>query len=241
MPRKARIGKSKYSDAKLRKMTWSEITEPLNESQCSFAEHFAKTNNTRLSAEKAGYVVPIGSSIPYKLLNTDGVVDYIRWIKIRAADQMLIDVNDLISMYARMAMYDVSDYVDLIDGKMIVKDLENIDTQIVQEIKETKHGTIEIKFADRIKALDRLAEYISGTPADYRMKLEQQKLDILQEKLELEKLKVGIGVEQIDDGFLEALDNAAENIDASIFENFEQLEQVEAEVIGGTEISNNED
>ncbi len=230
MARKAKVRKSQYSDSKLRKMTWEEIVDPLNEAQRNFAEHYSKTNNARLAAEKAGYNVYKHSTVPNQLLDVVEIIDYIKWIKVRAADQMLVDVSDLIGMYSRMAFYDVNDYVTISDGKVIIRDLCDVDSQIIQEVKETKNG-IEVKFADRIKALDRLAEYISGTPADYRMKMEQQKIDILNERLQIEKLKIGLGVEQEDDGFLKALDNVAENIDASIFENFEQIEQVEAKIV----------
>lgn len=65
--------------------------------------------------------------------------------------------------YRRIAFGSVADAVRLCMGRN-VEDIDSLDLFCVQELKCTEKG-VEVKFFDRIKALERLGE-ISGTGTD---------------------------------------------------------------------------
>ncbi|EIL87005.1 phage terminase small subunit, partial [Rhodanobacter fulvus Jip2] len=64
------------------------------------------------------------------------------------------------------------------------------------------------------KALDKLAQYFDLFPDKFQRKIEEAKLKIAQQKLELEKLKADTGEdeEDADDGFMEALRGKAKEV-----------------------------
>ena len=49
-------------------------------------------------------------------------------------------------------------------------------------------------------------------PYDWKRKLEEKKVQLMEEKVNIEKTKVGLNDELEDDGFIEALENAAKNL-----------------------------
>ncbi|MBP5617667.1 MAG: terminase small subunit [Clostridia bacterium] len=66
--------------------------------------------------------------------------------------------------YARIAYGSIADAVRLAFAVEVPADLDEMDLYAVSEIKRSKTG-VEIKFHDRLKALDRLSE-LSETDAD---------------------------------------------------------------------------
>ena len=66
--------------------------------------------------------------------------------------------------YARIAYGSVADAVRLAFAEQVPDDLDEMDLYAVSEIKRSKTG-VEIKFHDRLKALDRLSE-LGETDAD---------------------------------------------------------------------------
>lgn len=65
--------------------------------------------------------------------------------------------------YRRLAFSDIADAVSLLYMDSVKKEtLQNMDLFMVQEIKKPKDGALEIKFFDRMKALDSLAKNIDS-------------------------------------------------------------------------------
>lgn len=70
----------------------------------------------------------------------------------------------LISELRAMAMADISDYVDIIDGNAVVKDLKSIPPRKRRAVASLKNGAgnkgAEIKLYDRTKAIELLARFL---------------------------------------------------------------------------------
>ena len=108
-----------------------------------------------------------------------------------------------------MAFYDITDYIEKRGNKIVLKDFDKIDGQIIQEITQNASGGITIKFPDRLKAYDKLENYMDNNPYDWKRRMEEQKLEIMKERINIEKSKAGLINEIEDDGFLDALEKAA--------------------------------
>lgn len=66
--------------------------------------------------------------------------------------------------YSRLAFGCVSDAVSLMFSEEATpEEIERLDLFAVSEIKRKKNGDIEIKFFDRLKALDKLRELSTGS------------------------------------------------------------------------------
>lgn len=61
--------------------------------------------------------------------------------------------------FQRLAFGGVNDCVSLLQGIENGCDISGLDLFMISEIKKPKDGALEIKFFDRIKALERLREY----------------------------------------------------------------------------------
>lgn len=101
------------------------------------------------AAVRAGYRIK-PKAVADRLMQNKDVFDYIRKITENK------NVCDAIAGYKRLAFGSVSDAVRLCCGEL-PDDIETLDLFCVSEIKRTDKG-VEVKFFDRIKALDRLAE-----------------------------------------------------------------------------------
>lgn len=190
-------------------MSRQEIIEGMPEREVAYCEYYINDYNIKMSAMKAGYNVADNKTVGKLVHSKQRVINYIAWLKLKLYDKALVKAEDVLNAYAKMAFYDVTDYFDIKDGKLSLKDFKLIDGQIIQEISTNKDGVISVKFPDRIKAFSKLENYMDTNPLDWRRSLEERKVKIMEEKLALEKVKVGMSEEIEDDGFIEALESAA--------------------------------
>ena len=109
--------------------------------------------NGREAAVKAGYIFPEKSAV--KLLRRKDIAEEIALTdKQREATQ-----KDIAIGYQRLAFGCISDAVRLLfSDEVSPEEIEKMDLFNVSEIKRKKGGDIEIKFFDRLKALEKLAE-----------------------------------------------------------------------------------
>lgn len=131
----------------------------LSQKQASFCRHYVRTRNGREAAAAAGFLL-FPEKTAQKLLSDSKIRAQI------AALEANCDATraELIAGYRRLAFGSVADAVKLIlqsDGDAAL-DPDTLDLFSVAEIKRPKAGGMEIKFFDRQKALDRLAELQSG-------------------------------------------------------------------------------
>lgn len=211
MPPKAKRV-SQYSEEELRSFSRKEMIENLTDREVAFCEYYINDYNIKMAAIKAGFKPMQNKTLSKIVAGKQKVIDYIAWLKIRLYDEACVNAVDILNSYAKMAFYDITDYIDKKGNKIILKDFDKIDGQIIQEISQNANGGINIKFPDRLKAFDKLENYMDVNPYDWKRKLEEKKVQLMEEKVNIEKTKVGLNDELEDDGFIEALENAAKNL-----------------------------
>ncbi len=200
------------TEEELMQMTRKEAMLDLNEKQRRFCEEYVKNHNVILAAKKAGYAHTAAHTLGWKLRQKPEINRYIAWLKLRIANTCHVNALDIIDQYIRIAFADITDFVEIKDGKIKVINSDMIDGQLVTEVRRGRDG-ITIKLADKLAALDKLERYFDVMPKDWKQKIEEKKLQLMEQKLELEKLKAGqISEENVDDGFLEALKASAEEV-----------------------------
>ena len=116
-----------------------------------FCHNFALCSNLREAAAKSGYASPERAGM--KLMARKEIRDEIDKLRNRKTGQ-----EEVICGLKRLAFGSVADCLKLIlaDGDQTF-DTENMDFFNIAEIKKPKGGGIEIKFFDRLKALEKLA------------------------------------------------------------------------------------
>jgi len=158
---------------------------------------------------KAGFS---SSSANFKLKNQKAIVNYLEWLKIRAFNRTILKAEDIINAYAKQAFYNINDYIEISqNGRIRLKSPQEIDGSLIQEISVNNSGSFTVKFPDRQRALLRLEDYIPDLPS-YSRQVEERKLKILEERLEIDKQKNDYEAEFEDDNFIEALNNVAKGI-----------------------------
>lgn len=201
--------KCQYTEEQLMKMKRSEIIAPLTDKEVAFCEYYMEDHNLKIASYKAGYSA---AGINFKLKHKQQIVNYLEWLKLRSFNQTLINANDIINAYARIAFYDINDYLDISqNGRVRLKSAAQIDGQLIQEVSVNNSGSFTVRFPDRMKALEKLEDYIPDLPS-FRRQIEERKLNILEERLDMDKQRIGYDQEIEDDNFIAALNNVAKNI-----------------------------
>ncbi len=134
----------------------------LKEKEKLFCSYFCETRNARNAAAKAGYGILTHRSA-VKLLAREEIRKEIEHID----RTRLVSAEEVISGYRQLAFGSVADALKLVyyDEQPDKYELEGLELFNVSEIKKPKGGGIEIKFFDRLKALEHL-EALSGGKND---------------------------------------------------------------------------
>lgn len=214
----------------------------LTEKQRLFCLYYIKSFNATQAAIKAGYSPDTAHVIGHENLRKPNIAKEIRRLKSQLQEELFIDAMDVLNRYIKIAFADMTDFVEFGQEEVPVigmygpieiedpetgekkpltkkvnvikfKDSAHVDGGLICQIKQGKDGT-SIKLEDRQKALDKLAQYFDLFPDKFQRKIEEAKLKIAQQKLELEKLKADTGEdeEDADDGFMEALRGKAKEV-----------------------------
>ncbi|MDR0883688.1 MAG: terminase small subunit [Oscillospiraceae bacterium] len=135
----------------------------MTQAETVFCRLFAESRDLRSAAVKAGIDsdahsggVPLPpESAGYALLaRADIRREITRWEKFRQAQQ-----SELLAGVRRLAFGSVTDAVRLVLGTEVpsAAEIERMDLFNVSEIKRPREGALEIKFFDRLKALELLS------------------------------------------------------------------------------------
>jgi hypothetical protein len=129
------------------------IENKLTGREKEFCSGFVNTGSAAQAARRAGYsknVLQVGE----KLLCRQDIADEIESL---AKQREKALANMASAGYRRLAFGNISDAVSLLymDNPSRTE-LENMDLFMVSEIKRPKDGSMEIKFFDRLKALEKL-------------------------------------------------------------------------------------
>lgn len=212
--RRVPINYEEYTTEELLAMRKTQAVEGLPERAQKFCEAFVEGHNYKTALIKAGYVEPEkrNGNFGRRLLLNKGVQRYVAWLKARALNACLVNAYDLIDMWVRIAFSDMSDFVEIHPTYIKLKPDDMIDGQLIKSIKSGKDG-VSIELHDKMKALDNLARYMEDMPKDYKQKLEERKMDLLEQEFELKKKMVELdNPEQEDDGFMKAIKEATKAV-----------------------------
>ena len=135
------------------------MKKDLTEKEKLFCSYYAGFGDARGCAARAGYCVSPAKSAERLLARADIRAEIERLEKERRSYSSRAEKG----LY-RLAFGSVTDALRLMlcEEMMSAEDIERLDLFNVSEIKRPKGGGIEIKFFDRLKALERLASMSGG-------------------------------------------------------------------------------
>ena len=125
---------------------------PKEDKFCCF---YALNGNARLSAVLSGYKnVPEVKAM--KLLMRKDIAEKIRnYRKICSEDLKALAITG----YRQLAFGSIADCIKLLYGEFSdISALDTMNLSMISELKKPKDGSMEIKFFDRLKALEKLTE-----------------------------------------------------------------------------------
>lgn len=135
--------------------------KPLGAKEQLFCAYYSVCRNGREAAAKSGFRRP--EQAAHRLLASKAVCD-----RIAALDETRKRQKaDIAAGYARLALGTAADAVRLLfqsDGEL--PDFDTLDLFLISEIKRPKGGGLEIKFFDRLKALEKLENLLCQSDAD---------------------------------------------------------------------------
>lgn len=138
--------------------------------------YYAITQNTRESAARAGYGV-LSELAGMRLLAREEIRE-----RISALEEERPRTNSIRAGLERLAFGSISDAVKLLftdTAELDAKALDSMELFCVSEIKRQKGGAVEIKFFDRLRALEKLlnlsGEQEKGAAPFYKAVLEGAK------------------------------------------------------------------
>ena len=136
----------------------SKNDERLSSREKEFCRIYAETRDKRLSAFEAGYkILPSKSAL--KLLEKQKIREYLNSLYEKQSSFS----GEVQAGFRRLAFGSVADAVKLIFAEnMTDEQIESLDLFNVSDIKKPKGGGIEIKFFDRLKALEMLEALSEG-------------------------------------------------------------------------------
>ena len=192
-----------------------ELTEGLTEKEKLFCEIYVQNWNATQAAIKAGYSVDSARSIGYENLTKPHIRNYVETLKEAKRMSIMINEDDIVERYMRIAFSDITDFVEFgrtlvpvmtMYGPLMAEDKESgekkavmkevndvrfkeswvVDGGIISQIKMGKDGA-SIKLEDRQKALEWLANYFNMNP------MNKHKIAYDNAYLEMEKKKASTG------------------------------------------------
>jgi len=159
-------GKERSEKVRLTKKEVDQVmsNEELTDKQRLFCLHYIRCFNATKAYQRAyGVDYSTATSIGYRLLENDGVRSEITRLKQNRLNRELLDESDIVQKYIDIAFADINDYADI--KKDAIQCKADIDGTIVTEISNTANG-VKIKLADRMKALEWLAQHMDLLTAE---------------------------------------------------------------------------
>lgn len=176
----------------------------LTDKQRLFCLHYVRCFNATKAYQKAyGCGYDVANSEGYKLLVNPCIKEELQRLKQNRLNREMLDESDIFQKYMDIAFSDITDYVTFgqeevpvmaMYGPVEIKDEETgkkvpltkrinvvkfkesseVDGTLITEVKQGRDGA-SIKLADRMKALDWLAEHMDMATEEQRAKIDQMK------------------------------------------------------------------
>ena len=134
-----------------------------------------------------------------RLLRNAKISEEIDRLKAEQANELKIDVRDVLQKYIDIAFADITDFVEfgretVTDAetgleyevnKVKFKDSSEVDGTIITEVKQGRDG-VSVKLADKMKALEMLSKYFDLLSENDKKRLQEEKLKMDVRKAEAE-------------------------------------------------------
>lgn len=132
-----------------------KTAKPLSEREERFCWHYTATQNAKEAAVRAGYGVLFAEKAAERLMRNEAVAQRITELY----EQRKQRGKDVRAGLERLAFGSIADAVELLCAENAQEiNPQQLDLFCVSELKRPKGGGFEMKFFDRLKALERLAE-----------------------------------------------------------------------------------
>lgn len=150
----------------------------LNAKERLFCLYYINSYNVTMSYKKAyGCSYETAWKNSYRIMANDGIKKEIERLEEIKRQQVMMGEKDIVELQMRIAFSSAGDVVDANGSSVTVKPFNEIDTQMIREIKNTRYG-IAIKMEDRQKAIDWLTKYFLMHPGDkYRAEFNRKKAE----------------------------------------------------------------
>ncbi|MES9781142.1 terminase small subunit [Bacillus thuringiensis] len=184
--------------------------EELSEKERLFCLYYVKYFNGTQAALKSGYTKESAHVQASRLLRRERVSSYIKELKGELVENVFVEALDVLKEYIKIAFADITNYVTFGQREVEFQDDEGIqftrmmnfvdlqeadlvDGSIITEVKQGKDGVL-VKLADKMKALDKLAQYFDLVPDNFKKQIEQErhKMQMEVQKVHVEKMKAEI-------------------------------------------------
>lgn len=211
--------------------------EELSEKERLFCLYYVKYFNGTQAALKSGYSKDGAHVQASRLLRRERVSSYIKELKGELVENVFVEALDVLKEYIKIAFADITNYVTFgrrevefqdDEGNQFTRMMNFVDLQeadlvdgsIITEVKQGKDG-VSVKLADKMKALDKLAQYFDLVPDNFKRQIEEErhKMQMEVQKAQVDKIKADTarikgedGDEYEDDGFKEALEGKVEEV-----------------------------
>ena len=135
----------------MKKKLGSTLTERENQ----FCYNYVNTGSVQSAALKAGYKVH-PELVGTRLLSRKDINEALDNIYKQKKKNLIYKA---FNGYEKLAFGDISDAIKLVySNDLSIKEISDMDLFNISEIKKPKDGSMEIKFFDRIKALEKLQQ-----------------------------------------------------------------------------------
>ena len=150
--------------------------EALTEKQRLFCLYYVKCFNATKAYQKAyACSYETAASVSYRLLENDGVRAEIKRLKQNRMNQALLEPEDIFQKYLDIAFADMNDYMQIQNGMVLLRDSDTFDGSIIKKVSSGKVDSIEL--ADRMKALDWLANHMDLATEEQRARIDKLKAE----------------------------------------------------------------
>ena len=147
----------------------------LTDKQRLFCLYYVRTFNATKAYQKAyGCRYEVARSIAYRQLHKEAILQEIQRLKKERINRELFTEEDIFQKYVDIAFADVTDFVDFDVDTIDLKRSTEVDGTLLTEVRQGKDG-VSIKLADRMRALDWLADHMDLATDEQRAKIEQIK------------------------------------------------------------------
>lgn len=145
-----------------------ELSKELSEKEITFCKFYAQNGNKTRSAEMAGYLKSHAHTYSVRLYQKPNIKRYIAlYVELNTLDAKASMQEQAWRLQA-IASHNVSDYVEVNDGVVTVKSMDELTPEqkyAVKSIKPTKFG-IEVHFYDKMQAIEMLNRNLGFYKAD---------------------------------------------------------------------------